>query len=976
MSKSAGSDAIQQAVNRGMMIGTSEFINPGAMMPSSVYVVMEPGPNGARKTDRKTSDREEATRWAEELLARTDWSSYTKGASKTAADMSSKSDEELKKIVDNAKWNEPGDDYPEAAQDEIARRKNSKESTMTTQHTEADLLAKMAGATTMSEQTHFATLLQKVRDDRRDQIATEGSLNWDAMGDVDLRPQYAPTFASTASMGQSAGGLDWLSDMVPDTHDISQVSASIRAEATIWYRDLWDQVKQDPTEVRVQTHNAARRTASIYGGQADQAASVFIETVSHLHHKEAEDKMWGGGDPFDQPDEKVQAPPYQMDNGSKLPNPDDKSTFDEKVNGPADASKDPKTDTGMSPSLKEGDSPEGDKDADGTKGEFEDTDRGTHDKSTRGEFVDALPTGGTGSATKQSAKDTGSCSSCGKAVSYDKDSRSWSHDDGTSEHAAKTSARKTAISVTNVGIEGDHGVGTANGTRIKFRLTPKELSDLKSVLYSDLAMNFSGVDIEQSDIIKDSAKHASDSVTVAKKPNCDICKYVEGKDGVEADYDGATTQGPWANMCERHFQSHGVGLGTGRGQRLVVASATPNSFFATLRNVFADTDPKTDTSDAPSLAEGDAPEGDHAASPIQDTPAGDLDASTWGLDPDALSTGGTESGNPASGGPMAGTPTTKEAGAYAGGSPKSGDTAKCHKDGGAIQFFDGQWMHLKGTGSDHNDVYPNTPKEQADADAKKAHLHMAGDSHSQCPNSSGQSYNKSTGDCSCGSNHNQWASSGNPGGHKGSRHTAGMTCSVCGDSIEKDPAGEANAGYHHSNGEKHDHEAKPGSDDSEGKSDNPFADKTSSLKDLGQRIATQATTSNVITFGQALSSMASLNDTIDAFTGHDIVRMVLASNDVPSAERAALEILAAGGSPFGRTADRDTSAQVQADTDTCATCGAPVVGIRGNWEHDPRHPSPSHPDGSVAGDAHAVKPSGQNPGTEMFGNYAFGSINS
>lgn len=75
-------DAYQEAVRRGMMMGTSEFINPGAMLPSSVYVVMEPGPNGARPTDRKTTDRAEANRWAEELLARPDWKPYT--SSKTA----------------------------------------------------------------------------------------------------------------------------------------------------------------------------------------------------------------------------------------------------------------------------------------------------------------------------------------------------------------------------------------------------------------------------------------------------------------------------------------------------------------------------------------------------------------------------------------------------------------------------------------------------------------------------------------------------------------------------------------------------------------------------------------------------------------------------------------------------------------------------------------------------------------------------
>jgi hypothetical protein len=56
------------------------------------------------------------------------------------------------------------------------------------------------------------------------------------------------------------------------------------------------------------------------------------------------------------------------------------------------------------------------------------------------------------------------------------------------------------------------------------------------------------------------------SVKVAKIPNCDFCKM----DGVDrpAKYDGRTEAGPWANMCQEHFDQHGVGLGVGRGQML------------------------------------------------------------------------------------------------------------------------------------------------------------------------------------------------------------------------------------------------------------------------------------------------------------------------------------------------------------------------------------------------------------------------
>lgn len=58
----------------------------------------------------------------------------------------------------------------------------------------------------------------------------------------------------------------------------------------------------------------------------------------------------------------------------------------------------------------------------------------------------------------------------------------------------------------------------------------------------------------------------SDKVTVQSLPSCDMCS-----DGSAAEYDAATAFGPWANMCAAHFQQFGVGLGTGRGQRLVLA---------------------------------------------------------------------------------------------------------------------------------------------------------------------------------------------------------------------------------------------------------------------------------------------------------------------------------------------------------------------------------------------------------------------
>lgn len=56
----------------------------------------------------------------------------------------------------------------------------------------------------------------------------------------------------------------------------------------------------------------------------------------------------------------------------------------------------------------------------------------------------------------------------------------------------------------------------------------------------------------------------ADKTYVEKLPKCDF--HPEH----DALYDGKTADGPWANMCEFAFFRWGVGLGTGRGQRLIV----------------------------------------------------------------------------------------------------------------------------------------------------------------------------------------------------------------------------------------------------------------------------------------------------------------------------------------------------------------------------------------------------------------------
>lgn len=59
-------------------------------------------------------------------------------------------------------------------------------------------------------------------------------------------------------------------------------------------------------------------------------------------------------------------------------------------------------------------------------------------------------------------------------------------------------------------------------------------------------------------------------VTVDHLPKCDFFEHGHCRNGGEAHFDGKTIHGPWANMCEHHFSAFGIGIGLGRGQKLVV----------------------------------------------------------------------------------------------------------------------------------------------------------------------------------------------------------------------------------------------------------------------------------------------------------------------------------------------------------------------------------------------------------------------
>jgi len=51
-------------------------------------------------------------------------------------------------------------------------------------------------------------------------------------------------------------------------------------------------------------------------------------------------------------------------------------------------------------------------------------------------------------------------------------------------------------------------------------------------------------------------------------PKCNICSS-RGR-MVEAEYDAKVRNGGWAYLCKDHFVVYGMGLGTGKGQKITL----------------------------------------------------------------------------------------------------------------------------------------------------------------------------------------------------------------------------------------------------------------------------------------------------------------------------------------------------------------------------------------------------------------------
>lgn len=68
-------------------------------------------------------------------------------------------------------------------------------------------------------------------------------------------------------------------------------------------------------------------------------------------------------------------------------------------------------------------------------------------------------------------------------------------------------------------------------------------------------------------------KNHPNIAVVGSLPTCNFCPT---ESATPAIVDGSTRGGPWAFMCLSHYLTHGIGLGLGRGQMLVVEGDVQN----------------------------------------------------------------------------------------------------------------------------------------------------------------------------------------------------------------------------------------------------------------------------------------------------------------------------------------------------------------------------------------------------------------
>lgn len=605
-----------------------------------------------------------------------------------------------------------------------------KESRMTT---EADLLAKMAAAPNLTEQAEYGRQLAALRAARIQGQREAAGLD---LANTIVESRFPTLPAAPSQIGVTASS-DWLGTVEPDSRPTAQVEGLMRAEASVWYNARPEAVRADEHEITAQAVGYGRRVASQFGLEAEAAYQAFLGAVEHLHTTARRRTAL----------DEVQQPPYQAPvNDVKYPTNTD--TFDDALSTPT---ADPKTGQDT-PSLAEGDSPEGDSSPQvmNPVADSADHDKASKDTSAT-DYID-----GTSTPNRQGGNETFSS----LVRQAESESEMLYPDRNSSGRGSDNASEQTPSLTEGDAPEGDQSQGEVEAP------PSGDLDKSKGDTATDY-LDGQTYPSHFSSLRAVAASIESDEATVGRQVHPNARPFLAAMHQVEAVSDSfvgvtgaeivehflrqARLGGPNAALHIQALNAHLRGDAVPFGERKT-AGEVPESFK---KNWDKDDDDEDNGSgdaeknsqhdsddDDDSSEEGDGDKPDWLKKKIDKgsaktaNDADDAQASAERGGDDGLLGGQTcaKCGAPIERDPKgednrswhhndgdkhdheavpSSKTSAKTAAEYQGGSPKAGDTAKCHKDGKSIEFFDGAWYHLNSDPApSHDDVYPPNKSER------------------------------------------------------------------------------------------------------------------------------------------------------------------------------------------------------------------------------------------------------------------------
>lgn len=372
---------------------------------------------------------------------------------------------------------------------------------------EAAILQAM-GKATLPEQRQLLGELNAIRTERTAMVQ--------ASRDIDLaNATISDHLTPVASLGaRSSAKSDWLAE-VP-TYTPGDLTHTMVAEASLFFRALHPAVKADAEELVIQSLGKARQVASQFERQSRVAVEAFMDEIVRLAEAQpaaepaedgaAESSLPVAVNPSDAPETfDTDTLSDQGVSDSQMADSDFAQKYQSSRSTAATLAA--MNDTMWARLGAADDEPWADDDTDDTDTEDtadEDADE-AEDTGGETEEEDEDEDDNDSPFPKESVRKTASCElPAGTTLMVRFKAMT------EVREIAKSAARRTAVSLTNVGLDGENGIGTdPQGNRVRFKLSPQDRKDLSSVLFSDMAVNFTGVDVEESDIIRSASRRTA-----------------------------------------------------------------------------------------------------------------------------------------------------------------------------------------------------------------------------------------------------------------------------------------------------------------------------------------------------------------------------------------------------------------------------------------------------------------------------------